>query len=351
MNLFEAVSLSASTVTRRIEEMSDNLRSQLLSVKDKFECFSIALDESCDVSDTSQMLVFIRGIDKDFQITEELAALHSLKGTTTGLDVFERLQETLRSLNLDWNKLTSVTTDGAKSMVGRLTGLIGRINTQMEDIGVNFPIALHCIIHQQALRAKSLDLDCVMKTVFTTVNYIRAHALNHRQFRSFFKDVDVDYDHVIYHSEVRWLSRGKVLKRFFELRKETCYFMTTKGRPVAELSDGKWVWQLAFLADVTQHLNDLNLRLQGKAKLVNEMFYDVKSFDAKLSLFEKQLSTGNLAHFKLCQIVKNDDSVTIPFPESWAKTAIDHSRNNSKTIWRFLCLLKGYFNVCRSIYC
>ena len=95
--------------------------------------------------------------------------------------------------------------------------------------------------------------------------------------------------------------------------------MTTKGRPVAELSDGKWVWQLAFLAGVTQHLNDFNLRLQGKAKLVNEMFYDVKSSDAKLSLFEKQLSTGNLAHFKLRKIVKNDESVTIPFPESWAK--------------------------------
>ena len=91
--LFEAVSLSASTVTRRIEEMSDNLRSQLLNVEDKFECFSIALDESCDVSDTSQLLIFIRGIYKNFEITEELATLHSLKGTTTGLDVFEKLHE------------------------------------------------------------------------------------------------------------------------------------------------------------------------------------------------------------------------------------------------------------------
>ena len=83
--------------------------------------------------------------------------------------------------------------------------------------------------------------------------------------------------------------------------------MTTKGRPVAELCDGKWVWQLAFLADITQHLNEINLRLQGKTKLVNEMFYDVKSFDAKLRLFDKQLSTGNMAHFKICQIVENDD--------------------------------------------
>ena len=85
-------------------------------------------------------------------------------------------------------------------MVGRKIGLIGRINKQMGDVGATIPIALHCIIHQQALCAKSLDLDCVMKTVFTTVNYIRAHALNHHQFQSFLKDLEADYDDVIYHS-------------------------------------------------------------------------------------------------------------------------------------------------------
>ena len=45
---------------------------------------------------------------------------------------------------------------------------------------------------------------------------------------------------------------------------------------------------------------------------------------------EKQLSTGNLAHFKLCQIVKNDASVTIPFPESWAKIAIESLKEQFK---------------------
>ena len=127
--------------------MSDNLRSQLLSVKDKFECFSIELDESCDVSDTSQLLVFIRGIDKNFGVTEELAALHSLISSTTELDVFEKLNETLLSLNLDWKKLTSITTDGAKSMVGQKTGLIGRIKKQMEGIVRLFPLLFPSSYH------------------------------------------------------------------------------------------------------------------------------------------------------------------------------------------------------------
>jgi hypothetical protein len=46
------------------------------------EAFSIALDDSTDASDTAQLTIFIRGVDADFSITEELLALHPLKGTT-----------------------------------------------------------------------------------------------------------------------------------------------------------------------------------------------------------------------------------------------------------------------------
>jgi hypothetical protein len=38
---------------------------------------------------------FIRGVDADFNITEELLALQQLKGTTTGEDIFENSQDSL----------------------------------------------------------------------------------------------------------------------------------------------------------------------------------------------------------------------------------------------------------------
>ena len=56
--LFLNVSLSARTVTRRIEEMKS-------SQEDYFEkllFFSIAIDESTDTTDTAQLAVFVRGI-------------------------------------------------------------------------------------------------------------------------------------------------------------------------------------------------------------------------------------------------------------------------------------------------
>ena len=66
---FENVSLSRRTVTRRVELIDENIVSQLNKKSDSFELYSLALDESTDVKDTAQLLIFIRGIDDSFTIT------------------------------------------------------------------------------------------------------------------------------------------------------------------------------------------------------------------------------------------------------------------------------------------
>jgi hypothetical protein len=64
------------------------------------------------------LLIFIRGIDTTFTVCEELGGLCSLKGATTGEDLFLKVQETPASLEMNWEKLKSVTTDGEKNMCG-----------------------------------------------------------------------------------------------------------------------------------------------------------------------------------------------------------------------------------------
>jgi len=51
------------------------------------------MDESSDINDTAQLLLFIRGVDENFCITEELACMRSLKGTTTGADFMNLCKE------------------------------------------------------------------------------------------------------------------------------------------------------------------------------------------------------------------------------------------------------------------
>ena len=69
------------------------------------------MDESCDVRDTAQLLIFLRGITRDFKLTEELAAVRPMKATITGSDLFTEVNACMDKLGLKWDKLAGVTTD------------------------------------------------------------------------------------------------------------------------------------------------------------------------------------------------------------------------------------------------
>jgi len=68
-----------------------------------------------------------------------------------------------------------------------------------------------------------------------------------------------------FHTDVRWLSRGKVLKRVIELSDELHIFLRDiKPDLCALLSYEKWTCLTSYLADFVDKVNELNLSLQGK---------------------------------------------------------------------------------------
>ena len=87
------------------------------------------------------------------------------------------------------------------------------------------------------MNAKSLRFKHVMGPVIKAVNFIRARGFNHRQYQKFLQDLDTKPQNLAYFFEVRWLSKGSMLRRFYELRKEVALFLKNKGRPMAEMED------------------------------------------------------------------------------------------------------------------
>ncbi|CAN7938950.1 unnamed protein product, partial [Ixodes hexagonus] len=150
-------------------------------------------------------------------------------------------------------------------------------------------------------------MKAVMDNVFSAVNFIRSRALNHRQFVSLLEAVCSEYGEILYHTEVRWPSHGRVLKRFFDLRKEIDTFMKRKNRAIAELSDEKWLHSLAFLTDITDHLNCLNVKLRRKHKLIARMHDDIRAFQSKLQLWERQVRLQMFDHFLTLKSLENVD--------------------------------------------
>jgi len=185
----ESVPLSRNTVTRRVEDLIIDLDSGL---KNKFKMcsnFSLALDESCDISDTSQLVLAIRMVDSTFDVSEEIFGLIPLLKHTRGVDIFNAVMGRL-NLTDEAGRLSAVCTDGAPAMVGKKDGFVG----QLIKNNIHIP-TFHCIIHQESLCAKWTNSIDTMNMVIKVVNKIRGghNALTHRKLKAFLNDCGSQY--------------------------------------------------------------------------------------------------------------------------------------------------------------
>jgi len=147
-------------------------------------------------------------------------------------------------------------------MLGNRSGFAALLKKEITNLKIT-----HCFLHRHALAAKTLppDLRKILEISVKVVNMIRGRALNHRLFQSFCEEVGKEHTVLLYHTEVRWLSRGRVLSRLFELRDEIQQFLREAGHELAEyFDDPEFVQALAYLADVFTALNELNRSLQGR---------------------------------------------------------------------------------------
>jgi hypothetical protein len=100
-----------------------------------------------------------------------------------------------------------------------------------------------------------------MDSVVAMVNYIKSKLL-----KVMCKDAGARHETLlVLHTNIRWLSKGKVLSRFYELRNELLEaFAAEKPEFAALIKDETWCSTVAYLADIFGHLNSLNANMQGK---------------------------------------------------------------------------------------
>lgn len=263
----QSMPLSRNTVTNRVEEISKNLFCQLQN--DIYTCksFSLQFDESTDILGCAQLCVFVRLVFGNFNIQEELLCLITLKETTRGIDIYNAFKNYVIENKIPLQKLKSITTDGAPSMIGKKKGFI----TLCRD-DKHFPkfLAYHCLIHQHVLCAKHIKMQNIMNVVVKIINLIRSKPLQRRKFRNLLEEVENNYGDLLLHAEVRWLSRGKILQRFRNNLPEVLKFLGTQIEKYTDLQDNRWLLALAFFTDITSKLNEMNLKLQGKDKNIGD---------------------------------------------------------------------------------
>uniref|UniRef100_A0A3P8TSU5 DUF4371 domain-containing protein n=1 Tax=Amphiprion percula TaxID=161767 RepID=A0A3P8TSU5_AMPPE len=259
--------LSDSTLSRRVENISDDLFIKLIDDLQKTQLFSLAIDESTDVSETAQLMIWARFFNGD-TFMEEMLALLPLTGQTRGEDICLALMDFFQGpgTEIDLGKLVSITTDGAPSMVGKERGLVALM--RKEDL---------------CCKLTGGEVKTTMGKVVKVVNYIRGH----RQFRTLVEEYDTQYEDLTLHAAVGWLSRSIVLEKFVDLLLVIRAFIAQrKHADLYHVNDEKFALEAAFLVDTTKHLNSLNLKLQGNNKLLPALVNDVSAFMEKLSLYQ-----------------------------------------------------------------
>lgn len=297
INRMKQVPLSDTSGGRKVEVLFDDCFSALLAELKKTDYMSLAIDESTDVTDMAQLSLFVRYFNGDI-FKEEFLCLLPLSTNTTGEVMFTAVKAFFEEHGLDLGKINLLVTDGCPSMIGKDRGFASRLCSEYPTVHT-----LHCVIHQSVLCAKlSGELKETMDTVIKIVNHVRStSSLQHRLFKMLLQEKDAPYSDLLQHNDVRWLSRGKVVERFFALREEVGEFLSgqksNKAQELlAHMKTPDFISQVAFLCDIMGHLNKLNLQLQGRDSSVAEILENVTAFQVNLSLFLPDI-TGRKIHF------------------------------------------------------
>ena len=192
--------------------MAENVKETLSKMLITTE-FSLQLDEYTLPRNKSLLLAYVHFI-KGGSLYQELLFAHLLETDTKGESVYRAVEDYFQKKSIQLTNIISCATDGALSMVGRHCGFLSYLKKAVLKV-----LTVHCVIHRQHLVAKNLSekLHESLSTVFTAVNKIKVNALNSRLFHQLCIENDKDFQCLLLHTEVRWLSKGNCLKRFYIL--------------------------------------------------------------------------------------------------------------------------------------
>ena len=265
--------------------------------------FSIQLDETTDVTNLSQLLVYVRYY-KNEKMKEVFLFCKPLETSTTAANIFDLIDEFFKEHKIEWKNLCGVCTDGAPAMLGCKSGFISLVKKVTREI-----IGTHCMIHRQVLAIKTLPelFKEVLNRVIKAINFVKSRPLATRLFKVLCEDMGSTHEALLFHTEVRWLSKGKAVKRFFELRGELQIFFGTLNTNEYDsmFREELTLCKLAYLVDIFEIFNNINTALQGKESTIISLSEKISSFKIKLELWITKINKKKLYMFPtLAQIIE-----------------------------------------------
>ncbi|KAL4099012.1 hypothetical protein QTP88_023513 [Uroleucon formosanum] len=327
-NQLKNIPLSRNTISRRIHDISDNINEQLIN-KLKNKNFAIQLDEATDNNKDAHLICYIRFMD-EINIIEELLFYKPIFRDTKAKTLFEITNDFMNCNNINWENCLGVCTDGARAMAGHYGGLQALIRQKAPEM-----IWTHCLIHRESLASQNMcpSLKTVLQTVIKVVNYIKTRPVKARFFKKICEEMGAEHTALLFYCNSRWLSKGKVLVRVFELRQELNTYLSEEGHnDFNKFINIDFVIKLAYLCDIFEKLNIHNTSLQGKETHILQLYDKVVAFIKKIDLWQRKLTeeNGKTTCFSLLKSFFEDNDLEL-------------TMNSLKIISDHLMTLKNHF--------
>ena len=96
------------------------------------------------------------------------------------------------------DKLSAVTAaNGAAALIGHRNRFVSLLKQKLRNEGITpLPPQFHCIMYQEHLCVKTLQMENIHQVVKETVNCIQSRGLQHRQCQTFLAEINSVYKDV-----------------------------------------------------------------------------------------------------------------------------------------------------------
>jgi hypothetical protein len=263
-----------------LESISSVFERKLIKKLEECDSLSITFDETIDISSKKILIICVRYCTRG-DIKEEFYKLIELKSSDA-----ETIYSALKSSLGDkiYKKISSITTDGANVMMGRIKGVSELFKKENKNI-----ISNHCIAHRSNLctldmfnffpEMKRISVFLFEIFAFFKKSSCRIGTLHEKEDENYLDDLSL-----IKPITVRWLSHSKAINRLIEILIPILETLdeyqndTTLAVGLLEtIKIPKIIMTIHFLADMLDILTILNKTFQNKLMMISNIDGVIKS--------------------------------------------------------------------------
>lgn len=175
--------------------------------------FTLLIDESTDKATLRQMVIMAR-IFGEHKVETHLFQVVAFEGAATGENLYNVVDKAFEEDKIPWENCLSMSSDGARAMVGEFNSVLSRVKQQQGDVWF-----LHCtchVAHLTASHATDQLPDVFEQFARDVYTFFKTSGKRQCDFRKIQASLELDTHKILRPCFTRWLAMLQCVDRLLE---------------------------------------------------------------------------------------------------------------------------------------